>query len=330
MKLNSADAALLLVALVWGSTFVLVKQSLQAVPPLPFLTLRFLIAAIAFLLFLRTRLNRRLLLTGSLMGAALFSGFLLQTLGLQLTTASNAGFITGLNVVFVPVLSIFLLKTMPAPSAWIGVGLATLGMALLTLQGCSTPNLGDLLVFGCAWSFALHIVLISKYSEDQDVTALCFVQMVTACLLSFIASACLGEVKNLWVTNGNTWISILFLGAVATAGGFLIQTKVQQFTTATRTALIFSLEPVFSAIFASWLLHESFQKEQALGGLLTLIGIIVCELPILEYLKAIKPSFRVLQQHGDMLSWKMTKTQQIAPPAVRGIQTGRLQTGRLR
>lgn len=280
MKQLGADAALALVTLIWGATFVMVKESIQFVPPFPFLTLRFLIAALILLLFVRVRLTRSTILTGILLGSALFFGFALQTLGLNLTSASNAGFITGLNVVMVPILSLGLLKTKPSPFVWPGVGLATLGMGLLCIRGWNSPNLGDLLILGCALGFALHIVLISKYSQGQNIIALCFVQMVTGFLLSLLTCVALGDAPNLLVTNRDAWFALLFLGAVATAGGFMIQTTVQQFTTATRTALIFSMEPAFAAFFASLILHETFQGIQALGALLILVGIVICEIPV--------------------------------------------------
>ncbi|MBC7316075.1 MAG: DMT family transporter, partial [Chloroflexi bacterium] len=155
-----ADLALLLVALIWGSTFVMVKEATAAYPVFPFLALRFGLATVGLILIggkrLRT-LGWRGVGAGALIGLFLFGGYAFQTLGLRYTSASKAGFITGLSVAIVPLLSAAILRQRPQPQAAVGVCLAVTGLALLSLNAALHFDRGDLLVLACALSFALHI-----------------------------------------------------------------------------------------------------------------------------------------------------------------------------
>ena len=282
-----ADASLLLVALIWGSTFVMVKDVIREAPPLLFLAMRFgmaaLTLALVMLAFGRWRgLSRGELAWGGVLGLALFAGYALQTIGLQWTTASNAGFITGLYVVMVPLLGIPFLRQVPRMWAWLGVVLATVGLALLSLQFDAAGqlalnvNAGDLIVLGCTLAFALHVVLVAKVSGGADPLRLTLVQVMVTGLLCALSSLVLERpVANL---SADVWLSTLFLGVVATALVITIQVSVQRFTSAVHAVLIFSLEPVFAAIFGVWLQGDRLQAIAWGGAALILAGMLVAEL----------------------------------------------------
>ena len=276
---TGADLLLLLVALIWGSTFVMVKDAVTDYPVFPFLTLRFGFATVGLLLIggkrLRT-LGWRGVGAGVLIGLFLFAGYAFQTVGLRSTTASKAGFITGLSVVIVPILSTVLLRRIPSFSAVIGVCLATVGLGLLTLDGGLYIARGDLIVLGCAVSFALHIVTVSAYAPDTDPLALTIIQIITVAILSALAS---GVTSAPWpAPTASTWFAAGFTGVLATAVAFAVQTAVQRFTTPTHTALIFAAEPVFAAIFGILLAGDSLTGRAVAGGTLIVAGTMASEI----------------------------------------------------
>lgn len=278
-----ADGMLAVVTLIWGSTFVLVKDVTEQVPAMTFLAARFatggLALAVAVLLMGKWRgLTLRELGWGAIIGAALWAGYALQTLGLQDTTASKAGFITGLSVVLVPVLGLFMLRHRPSAWAWAGIALATMGLALLSLRLDERleANRGDLLVLGCAVAFATHIVLIARTSSWTDPLRLTTVQVIVAGLLNALSALLFGQ--RVGAMSQEVWVSVAFLGVAATALAFLVQVSVQRFTTATHTALIFTLEPVFAAIFGMWLHNDVLRANGWLGAGLILAGMLVTEL----------------------------------------------------
>jgi drug/metabolite transporter (DMT)-like permease len=282
-----ADSSLVLVTLIWGATFVLVKDIIREVPPLLFLAMRFALGALTLaLVMLAVRrwrgLSIRELLWGSVLGIALYLGYVFQTVGLQWTTASNAGFITGLSIVLVPLLAIPLLRQVPSVWAWVGVGLATVGLALLSLQVSDQGNLqisinsGDALVLVCAFAFAVHIVLVAKVARGSDPLRLAFVQVLVCGLLCVLTSMLLEtHVSGL---SPQIWAGTLFMGVVATAFTITVQVSMQRFTTAVHAVLIFSLEPVFAALFGVWLQGDSLQAIAWVGAVLILSGMLVAEL----------------------------------------------------
>ncbi|MEA2574449.1 MAG: hypothetical protein QOH93_1747 [Chloroflexia bacterium] len=277
-----ADGLLAVVTLIWGSTFVLVKDVVEQVPVMTFLAARFatggLVLALAVLLLRRWRgLTMRELGWGAIIGTALWAGYAFQTLGLQSTTASKAGFITGLSVVLVPVLGLFVLRHRPGLWAWLGIALATAGLGLLSLRLDERVdvNRGDLLVLGCAAAFATHIVLVAR-AGWADPLRLTTVQVIVAGLLNAISAVLSGQ--QVASMSQEVWASVVFLGVAATAVAFLVQVSVQRFTTATHTALIFTLEPVFAAIFGSWLDNDVLTLSGWIGAGLILTGMLVTEL----------------------------------------------------
>lgn len=279
MKRWQADLTLGLIALIWGSTFVIVKNALDAVGPLTFVGFRFALAA-AFLAILfrrRTRnLSRADLRAGGVMGLWLTLGYVFQTIGLQTTTSAKAGFITGLSVVIVPVLATLLLRRPPGRGALAGIVAATVGLALLTLNADLRVQSGDLWVLGCAFAFVLHIVTVAHYTSRHDAVRLALVQIATVAVLSTTA-AFVFETPRLDLP-ADTWAAIAFTGVVATALVFSLQVYVQRFTTPTHTALLFSLEPVFAALAGWWWAGEVLGPKELIGCGLILLGMIMAEL----------------------------------------------------
>lgn len=278
----TADGTLVLATLIWGSTFVLVKDVVGQVPPLLFLAARFMLGAVALAIMVtiarRWRgLSWQELIWGGLLGFFLWAGYAFQTIGLQWTTASNAGFITGLSVVLVPVFGIFLLHKAPEGWSWVGVVLATVGLALLSLhlEDGLRMNAGDPIVLGCAVAFAFHIVLISKFAWRADPLRLTLVQVVVAGVLNAVSSG-LFE-RPVGPMGGEIWAAAAFLGLVATALAFGAQVTVQRFTSAVHTALIFTLEPVFAAIFSVWLQGDRLGATGLTGGALIVLGMVLAE-----------------------------------------------------
>ena len=282
MTRRKADAALALNTLIWGSTFTLVKAALRDVSPFLFLALRFSLAAAAlaglWMFGWRGRqIERRTLAGGVLTGIFLFAGFLLQTLGLQLTTPPKSAFLTGLASVMVPLLAAVVYRNKPQASEVLGVLVATAGLALLTLEGpLSSVGKGDVLTLLCAVAFAGHIVTLGHYSESASFEVLSVIQVGTAALLSL---ALLGGTQPLNIVwNPAVIYAILVTGILATALAFTIQAWAQKYTSSTRTALIYMLEPVFAWLISYLVLGEGLAGRAALGAILILGGVALVEL----------------------------------------------------
>lgn len=285
-----ADLSLLFVALVWGTTFVLVQNAISFLEPLSFNAVRFTIAAILLGLWIiiyekkqLQKLDKKLILSGMILGFLLFIGYAFQTLGLLYTTSSKAGFITGLSVVLVPVLMIGILKQRPSINSIAGVAAATIGLYLLTMSDVSSLNIGDAFVLVCAAGFALHIVFTGKYSSSYPTLLLTTVQISTVAVLSAISSLFFEDWKRAFnpdvIFSANVIIALLVTSILATALAFFIQTNFQKHTTATRVALIFAMEPVFAAITGYFLADERLTYSALLGCALIFSGMIFAELP---------------------------------------------------
>jgi drug/metabolite transporter (DMT)-like permease len=275
----AADLGLLAITAVWGATFVLVKGALAESGPLTFVALRFALAAVVILpLTMRRwkRPSRGLIRDGGLIGCCLFGGYALQTAGLQFTSAAKAGFITGLSVVLVPLLEALVLHRRIGTATVAGVVLATSGLGLLTLGSDLRVELGDLLVLGCALAFALHILSIDRYAVRHNVLGLTSAQILIAALLTS-ASALVVERP-----TGQQLLAImpvaLYTGVLATVAAFYLQTLAQRFTTATHTALIFTMEPVFAGMFAFLWADEQLGPTALAGCGLILLGMLVAQL----------------------------------------------------
>ncbi|WP_045524216.1 DMT family transporter [Neobacillus niacini] len=285
-----ADISLLFVTFIWGTTFVLVQNAISMLEPFSFNGIRFLSAAIMLLfwlfLFERKQLvffNLKMLASGVFIGFWLFLGYATQTIGLLYTTTSKAGFITGLSVVFVPLFSMFLLKQFPSRNAVIGVSIATIGLFLLTMTDVTSLNIGDGFVFICAISFALHIIFTGKFSSKYPTLLLTVIQISTVAILSIFSSFIFEDWRKSFnseiLLSQDVLIALIITSMFATALAFLIQTNFQKYTTATRVALIFAMEPVFAAIAGYYLAAERLSYSALFGCLLIFAGMIFAELP---------------------------------------------------
>ena len=209
------------------------------------------------------------------LGCFLFSGYAWQTVGLQYTTASNAGFITGLSVVIVPILVTLTTRKLPRPGLIVGVLFALVGLAFLSLGDRLQLNKGDLMVLICALSFALHIFFVGRYAPQTNATVLASVQVLTVSILSGITSIFLPQ--PILHFSSNVWVALLVTAIPATSMAFFIQSKMQQFTSPTHTALIFTMEPVFAAISAFLFAGEILTSRGLLGASLVLLGMLIAE-----------------------------------------------------
>lgn len=278
IKRHWADSSLLAVTVVWGATFIVVKRATEDLPPYPFLAIRFAIAFLTLLPFVwaqRRHLNWTAVWKGLGLGSILFGGYATQTIGLQYTTASNAGFITGLGVILVPTLVALTTRRLPSPSLALGIISALLGLALLSLGDDLSLNQGDLIVLLCTLFFAFHIFLVGRYAPSENATVLAAGQILAVSLLSGIFSFLFPQ-GTLHFTP-YAWFGILLTAIPATSLAFFLQTKMQQFTTPTHTALIFSAEPVFSALFAYLLAGELLSPRGMIGAALVLAGMLIAE-----------------------------------------------------
>ncbi|NTU59817.1 MAG: DMT family transporter [Deltaproteobacteria bacterium] len=276
-----AELLLASVTLFWGATFPMVKEAVAETPVLSFLGLRFLLSALLLALFAGPRLatlDRRCLGRGVFLGVLLFLSYLFQTLGLERTTASNTAFLTGLNVVWVPLLSAPLLRKRVAGATWVGVVAAVVGLLLLTWHTPWSLNAGDVLVVACSLFVALHILGLDGLTEGYDGRVLAFVQIATMAVLALAGSAAFEP-----VTWPRSWTAGL-LGALtvtavfATVYAFWVQTSFQRWTTPTRAALIYTLEPVFGALFSYLWMGERLGALGWLGGGLIVAGMVGAEL----------------------------------------------------
>jgi drug/metabolite transporter (DMT)-like permease len=283
-KQIKADLSLLAITAIWGSSFALMKNVLDYMPSFAYLALRFLIAAAVMVAIFHREfrnLNKKVLLYGCILGLMLFGGMALQVTGLYFTTASNSAFITGLNVIMVPVISALVLRKKPDIASVIGVILAFAGLFFLTGGLDFRFNIGDFLTLLCALCFALQIIFIDKFTGDQDASLLAVLQIGFAALLYTAVWLFLDfepiEFKMPVVTT------LLITGVLGTALAFTVQTLVQRMTSPTHTALILTAEPVFGAVFALLIpnsvgVTETLKMSTIAGCALILFGMLVCEL----------------------------------------------------
>ncbi len=276
--------ALVGVTAVWGVTFVQVKDAVALYPIFSFLAVRFAIASTALgvpFAARLARLDRRGVVSGVLLGCFLAGGYALQTLGLARTTVTSAGFITGMFVPLTPVFAAVIFRDRIGWAGWAGTALATLGLALLS--GVELDSLGaDLLVLGGAASFALHIVFTSRFAPRYDVAALTLVQI----LVAFAAFGAIAVgLDPLTAPRGWTvWGALVVTGLFASALAFVVQTWAQSRTTATRTALIITMEPVFAGLFGYLLAGDRLTAAAWLGCAGILAGILVSQPALVDWL----------------------------------------------
>ncbi len=276
---NMADLGLLSVTVFWGTTFILSKLALKEISLLPYLVIRLTMAALFLGLYslrFKKEISVQLVKDGFVLGVLLFFSYFFQMWGIQFTSASNAGFITGLNVVLVAVFSILFYGDHPRKETLLGVALAVIGLYLLTGGNLTELNKGDLLVLVCALTVSFHVIYTGKYAPKHNIYLLTSAQLVTTSIFSIAFLIFSGD--SLPEMQTDIWLLLLYLALFGTIYTFLMQTAMQRFTTATRTALVFSMEPVFASLFAWLIAAESLSTGGWIGGLLIVSGMIIAEI----------------------------------------------------
>jgi drug/metabolite transporter (DMT)-like permease len=272
-----AELSLVSIAAVWGLTFVMVQEAVEKLPTLAFVGYRFGAAALLVAIVCWRSLRDMPAggwRAGLLMGVFLTLGYILQTLGLEHTTASNAGFITGLFVVFTPLLGAILLRDRIGRLAWAAAGVSAVGLFLLS--GGGAPNRGDVLMLGCALAFAAHILATARAVRDYDTGALLAVQLGVCGVVALAAGAVAGDLRA--PEHGSVWIALAVTAVVASAIGFFVQTYAQRHTTPARTALILASEPAFAGLGGYLLADERLSATGWIGALLIMTAIVAVEL----------------------------------------------------
>ena len=269
--------ALVLVTAVWGVTFVQVKDAVALYPLFAFLAVRFWIATLTLAVpgLPRIRsLGRPGLVGGAFLGLLLAAGYTLQTAGLERTTVSSTGFITGMYVVLTPLIALVLVRSRIGLPVWGGVALSTIGLAMLSGIHAGSVT-GDLLVLAAAAVYSLQIVLMERYAPRYDAVAFTFVEMLAAGVALGVVAAALGD---LHLPHGWTvWGALLVTGVFASALAFLVQTWAQRRTSATRTALAFTMEPVWTAFFGYTLAGDRLGLLGWGGCAVIMAGIVLAE-----------------------------------------------------
>lgn len=273
-----ADLSLLLVAIIWGSSFVVIKNALDYINPVYILVLRFALSSVlmAFVFWKRFReINKKDIKAGAIIGFFLFLAFLTQTIGLKYTTVSKQAFITASYVVIVPFFYWGITKKKPDIYEFVAAILCLIGIGLLSLEEGLSINLGDGLTMVCAVFFALHIISIEYFAKDHDPIILTIVQFAVAAIFSFIV-VLIFNIK-LGSFGKEVGFSILYVAVVSTLIAFGIQNVAQKYTSSTHTAIILSMESVFGSIFSVLLLGDKLTVKLFLGCLIVLLSILTAE-----------------------------------------------------
>jgi drug/metabolite transporter (DMT)-like permease len=267
LQLKLAPFALLLVSAAWGLAFVVMKPAIERQSVNNFLFTRFLMAVIVMILIrpqVLKFLTKDLLLRGLAAGFLLGGGYIFQTVGLANTGAAITGFVTGLYVVLTPLFAGLIFKERVSKNTWLYVFVATVGLALLSLKGWSI-GFGELMVFFSAIAFAAHITALSKWSAGRDVYAMTITQLTMCAAMTGVASAFEGYSAP---PDSGVWAVVVFTAVFATAIAFIVQTWSQAHMSATKVAVILTMEVVFAAFFAIIFAGERLTLQAALGGIL--------------------------------------------------------------
>ena len=280
-----ADLALTICTLIWGATFVVIKAALADISVMAYLAIRFGLAAVIMaVLYWRTvrALTRQAVWAGVQVGAFMFGGYMFQISGIRFTTPSKAAFITGISVVFVPIILAVFGRRRISRWIWIGAVVALTGLYFLTVpsEGLGGLNRGDPIVFGCAIMFALHMIFISRGVEHHSVAAISFLQVATTAVLATLVlplAAATGWERPRLVWTPFLVFAILATAILCTVVCFSLQTWAQKHTSASHAALLLSLEPVFAAVTSVSLGQERIGVRMLLGAALILAGILLAE-----------------------------------------------------
>jgi len=275
-----------MIAFIWGSTFVLVKEALNDASPLVLNSARMVVAAVLLAIFYRKKiavLTKPALMAGVVVGIFLYLGYAFQTSGLKLTTPSKSAFLTGTSSVLVPLALVAIWRTRIHLWRVAGIVLALIGLFLMTVPGGGTGladfaniNLGDILTIGCAICFTFHVIFVGRASQRFPFEQVAVLQVGTAAILMTVSTPLLEHPY--FRPTATVIAAVLITGILCTAVAFSVQSWAQQFTPATHTALIFTTEPVFAWLTSFIYLHERLGLRAGAGALLILGGVLVSEL----------------------------------------------------
>jgi len=271
LQLKLAPWALLTVSAAWGLSFIVMKDAIQRQSVNNFLFTRFALAVIVMILIRPQTIklfNKDLLQRGGLAGIFLGLGYIAQTLGLERTGAAITGFITGLYVVLTPLIASIVLKEKITKFTWFCIAVATFGLGLLSIRGFSV-GIGEMFVLASAVLFAAHIIALSKWSSGRDVYAMTVIQLTMCAILAGLASAVEGY--SLPPDRG-VWSVVIFTAVFATAVAFIVQTWSQAHMSATKVAVILTMDVVFAALFAIVIGGERLTLQTAIGGILVVVA----------------------------------------------------------
>jgi drug/metabolite transporter (DMT)-like permease len=293
MKKYFGETALLFNTLIWGGTFALIKNAFTDISPTLFVGIRFGLATLLIIPFIYPRLkliDKQTLLAGSILGIFYFSGFAAQTIGLNLTTATKSGFITGTFVIFIPILQLIIERRKPKWFNLISIVLVLIGLVMLSSGGDnvfdsfkqlgSDFNLGDLLTLICALLFAFQVVYVDVFTKKYDYLPMVFVQLlitgIGGFVLSFIFSfTSLEPIK--FALTSNLIFAVLYTSIFASILATIIQLKYQKVVSPTKAGIIYSIEPIFAAVFAYFILSEKISNFGLIGCGLIFLGLIISE-----------------------------------------------------
>ncbi|WP_337864514.1 DMT family transporter [Ignavibacterium sp.] len=294
MKKYLGESALLLNTLIWGGTFALIKNALTDISPLLFLGIRFFIAAMLlypFIHYTLKKMDKNTFIAGSVLGIFYFLGFATQTIGLNFTTATKSGFITGTFVVIIPILQTIIERKKPKWYNIVSIVFVMIGLVFLSSRGDnlfqfinelgSDFNIGDFLTLLCAILFAFQVVYVDVFTKKYDYMPMVFIQLVITGLGGFLGSVILSGVGLeiiKFTLNTNVVFAIVYTSVFASIIATILQLKFQKVVTPTKAGIIYSFEPIMAALLAFFILGEKISKFGMFGGVFILIGLLLSEI----------------------------------------------------
>ena len=274
-----AELALVAATCVWGGTFPIVKVGMNYVSPVLLIAVRFVVATVVLLLFFHRRIfpiPRASMMKGAVLSLFMFLGFVAQNIGLTITSASKSAFITGMMVIFVPLLQFVIERRLPKIGNIVGVVIVAAGLWFLTSPVGAGLNAGDALTLVCALLFAVYIVYLDVISKEMTPMQLVFLQMFCTAMYALIATLAFETPVFHW--SGEGIAALLYLTFLATLVTTYVQTRFQKDTTPTRAVVIFSIEPVVASLMAALILGERMGTLGVFGGALIVGGVLISEL----------------------------------------------------
>lgn len=269
---------LLLVTIVWGSTFFIIKDTVSNVNEYFIVFGRSLIAAVVMLIYTffkekKSLIDKKAIIRGSILGLLLALTYIPQTIGLKYTSSGHSAFITGSAVILVPILLYFYFRTKMIKSDIISVSIVFIGLFLLTYDFNTKINIGDIITLITAAAYANHLIISGKYASKGSLLSIITYQFVIATLISFVGYLITkdGEL----VLSNKSIYAISYLGIFGTLFCYFVIVWIQKYVSSIKVALIFSLEPVFAAIFGYYILHEILDVKEIIGALLIMVGVVL-------------------------------------------------------